>query len=707
MTLSLVGAPANATIDQYPSGLLVLRAEDFIGPARGDLTTAADGDSVVGTVVVETQALVVPSTLFTAGTGVTPSIRWPLAADTLRIPIATLEPYLSKELSFDLMVSLKVTGDVPSNARYQKTHAFFNQFAGGAAAALAWGRDTTFLSGVNIQTEFYGAQYMITDPLSTTWSVVSGNTDITLRVWGVTGGSMEYALDLVYIMPTGGDRRIKNFLAGFSPLQLAPNGVVSEDQDNDATDNIIGKFSVGGVNHVTGVMGIGPMALTDFQEADDEPTAYDISSDDWTGPDPIPTDPKSWMAFIGAPQYIPEIQLVDDPFTAIAPTTNLSVIGPQGFMLDDQLGGIGGPGHSSGFNGWTGNNASELLCYLASSASQPSGFYGAFPHAIFFVGHGDIVFGSDATDPRNYTHTLLGLEDFTSETTFACDTSSGEVSAIIGFQAFPDDGNLGNDFQPGLLFGMLDNGYGVRLTLTGGVLTATLAVCETNHIASPTPNTGTIYEFATPITLDSSYTAGDTYRVKVERRRYRIRAKVWEDGTSEPGSWTFDEYMPFRWDETGGAGVGFIDYPYDTNWAGNAAHDVVDIDVWFRGQQSAIGYMCFPHVTAPEQAVIAEDYQVWVEPAGSSVIDMLVTEEDWDGANRSNDVTIPYTTIPSHRFIEGSLRQRHFNLDTQGFNLLAWKDGGSGPEMQSSALPIAWEKARVRRQPQIYRRPYG
>lgn len=699
MTLTLVDAPANGAVDQYPSGLVVLRAEDFVGPARGTLTTTADADSVVGTVVTETQALAVPTTIAGAGT----SSRWALASDTIRIPVATLSPYLSSEINFDAMFSIKVSGDVPSNARYEKTHAFFDQFHGGASAGVAWGRDTTLLDGRSIQTELYDGQFLITAPVTIGWSVISGNTNLVVRVWGVTGGTMSYALDLIYLMPVGGDMRLKHLLFGYAPMGLAANGVVDPDQDDDVTDNIIGAHSVGIVNHTPGVAQAGPGALVDFQQADDEPTAYDISGGDWVGPKPTPLDPNSWMAFIAAPQYIPETVLVDDPFTAIAPSVSLGVMGPQGYVLSDTLQGVGGPGHSSGFNGWTGDGASAINCYFPSSASQPSGSYGSFPHAHLWVGLSGLPLGVSDTDPRNYTHTLFGLEDHTSETTWACNRADGEVGSLIGFQSFS-----GTDFPDPVLVGMTNNGYGVKLVLSGGVLTATLAACETTTIAGPTPTNGTIYEFATPITLDASYTAGDTYRVKVERRRYRLRAKVWEDGTSEPGSWTFDEYMPFRWDEIAGSGTGFIDYPYNTGWAGNAAHDEVIADIWDEHQQSIVTYMVYiPGANSPEQHVISEDYKVWIDPVGASPIDMLVAEEDWNGANHSNNVTIPFSTVPSHRFVEGSLRKRHFSLDTRGWNILAWKDGGAGPEMQSSGLPLAWEKARRKRRPQFYRRTYG
>ena len=695
MTLTLVADPGNGNVVQHPSGLVVLRAEDFVGGARGDLTTSADSSSVAGTVVVDTQAFVVPSTLASAGTGASALRRFALAANTLEIPIATLSPLLSANTFFQAMVTLKVEGDVPSNARYKKTHSYYGVDQGGAAAGMAWGRDTTFISGVNIQTEFYGDQFKVTMPLQIGWSTVSGNTDLVLRIWGVTGGTMSYSLDLVYLMTFGGDLRLRHNLGNYPVLDLGTNGSVDIDQDNDDTDNIIGKFSVGTVSHAAGVEGFS--VPTDFQEAGDEPTAYNITDGDWTGPMPTtPDDPKSWLSFIAAPQYIPETTLINDPFAGAAlGTSGVTFATTEGYILTGSGGNFGGPGHPNGTSGWTRDGAGNIRCSIVNSAASGTGTYaGFFPHADLTLGVLDIISGS-ASDPRNYQHTLLGLEDATVETTFACDTASGEVNLLVGFRAFS-----GNAFPIDQSF--LDNSYGCRLSLSGGVLEAALMVVEEGAITSPTPTNGTIQDFSSTSTVDAAYAANTVYRVKVERRRYRMRAKVWLDGTSEPGSWTFDEYMPFRW--LGGGNEGFIDYEYDTNWSGDTDHDTVEVDIWYTAQQSIAGMTCWPNVTTPNQVVRCSEYILTVEPEGTTPVDMLVAEENNDGSSRSNDVTVPYATIPSARFVEGSLRKRHFSSDSLGFNLLGWKDGAGGPEMQASALPIAWELGVLGEfLPQIYR----
>lgn len=680
MTLTLVDAPPG-TVEQHPSGLIVLRAADYMGPARAGLSSVADATSVSGTVVLEEQAFAVPTTLAGAGSG-TVSIRWALASDTLRIPVSTISPFLTGFTRIHAYASLKVLGDVPSNARYKKAHCLFNQDAGGAQAGMSWGRDTSVRDDPGtIPTSLYGDQYKLQQSLLIV-SDITGGTDLTLRAWGVTGGTMQFYIDLVYLMPwdRADNLSLVHFGGSYMPFQLASNGVVLVDHDNDSTDNVIGQFSAGGA-HFFETMGSTWTPL-DFQDAEDEPTVYDITGNDWSG---SPLDPSSWLSFIAAPHYIPATSLVSEAsFPGAATGNGIIYQSASGYLFLGELGNFGGPGHPAG-TGWRRDGAGRLRCAIPSSASV-GGTFPATAHAELWVGLSDLPSGV-ATDPRNYTHTLLGLEDFIMEATFDCDTSAGEVNTMYGFTAYG-----GSAFPPGGQASILRNGYGVVLRLTGGALSADLLVIETTNIVGASFTNGAVYSFAGPTTLDASYTAGDMWRVKIERRRYRIRAKVWEDGTAEPGAWTFDAYMPFRWDESGGAGVGFIDYPYDTNWAGDTAHDIVFAPVWDNFQMSLPSIMCFPQTTgAPQQIVYLDECYIDIDPEGATPIDALVSEQNYDGTSPSNDETVPYATIPAARFIEGSLRKRHFSADTLGFNVLAWKDGSAGPELQATMVPILYE----------------
>lgn len=697
MTLSLVDAPAGS-IEQHPSGLIVLRAEDFVGPARAGLSTVADADSVSGTVVLEEQAFAVPTTTAGAGSG-TVSTRWGLASDTLRIPVSTISPYMTGFTRIHAYAGLKVLGDVPSNARYKKSHCLFNFLANGAQAGMCWGRDTSVRDDPDqMQTSLYGDQYKLQRSLLI-WSDISLGTNLTLRAWGVTGGSMQFYIDLVYLMPHDRADNLSILFSGnfYRPFQLASNGVVLVDQDNDDTDNVVGKVSVGGAHFFEG-MG-GTTSPLDFQDAEDEPTVYNVTGNDW-GVDPV--DPRSWLSFIAAPHYIPATSLVSEASFAGAATGNGIIHqSASGYLFLGELGNFGGPGHPAG-TGWRRDGAGRIRCAIPSSASV-GGAFSTTAHAELWIGLSEVISGA-ATDPRNYTHTLLGLEDFIMESTFECDTSSGEVNTMYGFTAYG-----GSAFPAGTQASLLRNGYGLVMRLTGGALSADLLVIETTNIVGATFTNGAVYSFAGPTTLDASYTAGDRWRVKIERRRYRLRAKVWEDGTSEPGSWTFDAYMPFRWDESGGSGVGFIDYPYDTNWAGDTAHDIRFAPVYDDFQMSLPTIMCFPQTTgAPQQIVYLDECYIDIDPEGASPIDMLVSEQNYDGGSPSNDETIPYATIPAARFVEGSLRKRHFSADTLGFNVLAWKNGSAGPELQASMIPILYELGKLGQfLPQIYRRTAG
>ena len=66
MALTLV--TATSPVNQLANGIISIRCEDYVGAARGTLTTTADGASVAGTVVAETQTIAVQTTFVTRGT---------------------------------------------------------------------------------------------------------------------------------------------------------------------------------------------------------------------------------------------------------------------------------------------------------------------------------------------------------------------------------------------------------------------------------------------------------------------------------------------------------------------------------------------------------------------------------------------------------------------------------------------------------------
>lgn len=707
MSIALVGDPGNGNVDVYPSGLIVLRAEDFIGPARGTLAAVSDSASVAGTVVEETQDLAVPTTFSDAS----PSTRWTSSDDTLQIPTSIVSPYMTGEFNaFIAIATIKVSGDPPTNARWKQIHTRFrcsDASGGGAAAGFAWGSDTDYISAADFKTSLWGPQYKHTDPQLLFWGDFSGATNITVRAWTVTGGTLEYLIDMVYLLPW--DQQLMSLLhfsSSFPPFSVRQNGVVFADQDNDDTDNVIGQFSVGTIPREGPFSGgtFDSPSSTDFQEADDEPTVYDITDGTWSLQDPPFSllDPKSWMNLLAAPHYLPTSTLIDDDFSgaALSGGGTMFPTAPNGYLMSGENGNFGGPGHPNGTSGWTRDGAGNMRCSIVRSSAVPTGTYGApFPRA-----HAAMTFGLEewdyytngptpSSDPRDYYPMLTDLQDFVLESTFACDVA-GEVTAMYGFESW------GADFDAAAT-GLLDNAYGLCLDLSGATLTAFLRGSHTAY------GNNDFDVFSSTSTLTTGYTPGDVWNVKVERRRYRLRAKVWASGGGEPGSWTFDEYMPAHFNNQASSVFGWIQYPYDANWPGDNDHDNL-IEIYALNQQSRVGVMCMPHQTSPDQIVSTQYFTLTLEPEGSSLVDMLVAEEDYDGSNHSNDVTIPYSSIPSPRFVEGTLRNRHFGADSNGFNVFAWKDGGAGPELQSSAIPFIFELGQLRRrQPQIYRRIEG
>jgi hypothetical protein len=673
MTLTLVDPPTGS-IEQRASGLIVIKCEDYIGPARGTLSTVADANSANGTVVKDEQALAVATTF------VSMSSRFSSASDTLRIPYADLAPFVGTTDGFIAMAGLKVEGDVPTNARAHKTAVKYD--ADGRSAGIAFGRDSTFLSAPDIWTSFFGDQYKLTYTSLISWGSISSGTNFTVRAWGITGGDIAMYLDLIYLVPRefgdGLDRLIGP--GGFLPFIPGTNGTLLVDDDNN-TSNVIGQFSVS-VYHGTYSMTDFSSGVSDMQEANDEVTLYDINgSGDWDGSDPLfnPLDPKSWLLAAVGQEWAPEQTLITDDFSANSPAppvNNHLITGPDGYVKFNSIGN-GFNTHTNGYEGWNQGGGS-LRCSLgANSPGAP----GTFPHADWAYGVYQHAFGAAPADPRDWFHTLRGMED-TIQTFKVSFDALADVRVMCGIGGF----EIGTP-------AIADRLYGVALKLSsGGALTGELVTYNLGDTTAVGGDQSKEVSFDGPVTIDASYSAGDDYWVKIERRRYRQRVKFWADGGSEPAGWDLDGYEPLAYRKsTSGAGVidGYIQYPYDTNWVGNTDHDVVVLGPWVTDMGWYPVMQTVPLAsTFPEFNFLVDDYTLTTDPVGADPEEVEVEQEKWDGSQQWGSAVVPAGAL---RIVEGDLRKRNFNADTNGFNLRAWKTS-TAPELQSALIAWAWQR---------------
>lgn len=689
MGFTLVDAPT--PIHQEPSGLIVIRAEDYIGSARAGLSSVSDSISVAGTVVKEEQEQAVA----TAFGGM--STRFAAADPTITIPISDLTPFMTGSgiIRLRIMATVKVLGDVPQNAQNATRWDGFNTGGAGTSAVIAVARDTSFLDTPPFHSSVFGDQYKLVQVLFTSWAFLSGGTDLVIKAWGITGGDMEFYFDVIYIWPDsfgslGDDFNWEYFPLNFNPLQFDVNGTFDVMEDIDDTDNALGEQSVttSGEHHASLVLANG---ISDHQESNDEPTSYDLNAGSWfDGTNGTPADPKSRIVVVTGSVYIPATTLVNDDFSSSSSPGGAGshlLTTPENYTKFNDLGNFG-PTHPNGREGWN-QDGGVLHCSWGANQGGSSSYW---PHADWCLGIYD-QFGPDSTDPRDYNITLDGLEDSIQEFTIWFDGDDAEV--ILGLGDF----NIGS---PGL---NNSRTYGAILTLDGGVLDLGLgARVELIGATSFYPD---FHYSQGPTNVTGAY-AGEVYRIKYEKRRYIQRVKIWEDGDSEPGSWTLEYQMPFGWRAQGdsfGSTRGWLDYSYLTNWPGDVLHDFITYDPIY---DPSIGtypiIQAYPiSATNPDTRVEVDDYLLTLDWAGTAPDDTNVEEEKWDGTEQWGSVAVPWG---SHRFLEGDLRNRHFNADTNGFNLIAWKDAAS-VENQSALLIYVFERAIAKRfRPQIYRRPY-
>lgn len=659
MTLSLVTAPD--PIQVYPSGLIVVRCEDYLGAARGTLTTTADALSVAGTVVKDTQTIAVAT-----GAGpVNQSTRFGLASNTVVVPWADITALYDNTDADGLWISLglRVVGEAPATA--QSSSSFYTHLSSGGSVGVGFGRGTTHRQTADVWKDVWGDQYRITAAIQ--WDDTSFlGTNLTVRAWGITGGTTELYLDVLYLMPYTTFSGVTNWwdfyqVNQFLPFKEAPNGTIDDgrDVDLDAVDNVLGQFSV--VEFNTGFMSSAQgqsSSPNDYQEENHEPTVYNATNNLWDGSLMGLTDPASWMVFQASHLYLPAQTLIADDF----PNTYLAPVPPPSLfpvistpsMFTKYL--IKGDSGAAGDNGF-----SELAGHMRA---RGTGGIDAFMQ----FGAGTLITG-DANLLENHHPILSDLHDCIQTIAFESDHVY-EIRTMLGKQT----PNVELTYEGAVV--RLDSGGNLDLTLENWG----------NAAVGPTPDQ---IAFAGPVNITGSYAANDRYWIKSEKRSYFWRAKCWADGDPEP-DWQVEGWSYLEACDSGQANDDWVAYPYDTNWVGDANHDIVKVNPLFEyGVPTVIVKWELPSAVPME--VRYYDYLLEVDPAGSDPGYMYMQELAYDESAPSNELPVPYG---SWRMVEGSKKVRHFNSDADGFNVHAWKDGNA-PELQSSCVPLIYERVPV------------
>jgi hypothetical protein len=699
MPLTLLD-PSTAAVVHYASGVISVRLADYV--AAGP-TTTSDALAAAGTCVVDDQEIAVHTTMTGGGL----NSRFALAADTAVIPISDLS--VQADGWYELFVSLRMTGALPSTAWYLHAWASIdavNSKSAGVTYGLGAPGSPSYAGAVRSLPTALFPHYMlrsIDSGIFFPFDADPDNDELVIRAWGVDGGTSAWRLDTLYLVLYGenGETALYNQLY-FNDhiLDLRQNGNLDNDADEDATDLPFGggKFSILKWQIPWFPDALSQGALAEMQIGDLEPTGNNMQ-----GFGTLDTDPKTRLVIPCGASFIPgpEELMVDDFtfgqgthvtygawFTADIgkdwlrtlllggnstimdwwdfPTNSIRgtwVMPPSGPTIDPAEFGPGtGEGWATTFFGdSTGNDPG-----IFPGNELPDGTFGWYGGLRYGADNleGGFSASLDATDPslRRKLYQPDGLETFVATSRYSMLDFAGDGGVTLGIETYDNDGR---GMCANLIF---NSGSTVELQL---VFSDNTSVIGPYHVVDG------------PVTLAGSWSLGDWFWVKVEKRGYYWRARAWADGDTEPSTWDVEGYQPFVKLTTG---TGWIDYPYDDEWvAGGASNDTVRYDP--RGGPGGLadtGWLMSYHYAArlqPKMRILQADFSAYYVPEDADPTDMHIRVEKYDGSVDYGSETIPYG---AHRFVESNLDYHTFDADENGINVSLWKEAGA-PDWQVSS----------------------
>lgn len=686
MTLTLID-PSSAAVVNHPSGVISVRCADYVGGARGSLSTTSDALAAAGTAVVDEQALSLPTTT----AGFTASSRWSAASNSVVIPLGDLNR--EADTWYLPWLSLRMEGSPPSNGMMGASWLSYS-VQSAPTIGVAFGIGTSMYQSIDWLPGHRVPHYTLLDFRNQ--FVADSETDaedFVIRAWGVTGGDVAIYLETVYFIPTADD--------GFDPvyahvqqfptshiLQFGTNGTIEYDIDNDPSDlpDGFGKFSTLKWDGPWSPGSVSWGAIVEFQEANNERSTSDmISFGDLDDPSFYPSPLRGRLVIPVGHGYVPAVTLLTDDMSS---TQN--VHGTYGAHYVSKVGdytrelGLGAHGHVQGFYDPPANTRRGTFLEGDGVATTYFGNTvggGASGHEIpgntALGWYGWIAYGGSeneggsaasesTTDPR------------LRERMFAPHLESVILQCRCSLDTVGNGGQL-----VGLRYGGIGEGLaGAHIRFTeGGDVELSL-----DHRQNYSAGSLEFFEFAAPVAV-GTYAANDWWWVKVEKRGYWWRARAWADGDTEPTTWDVEGGIQLSKYSTG---VEFIDYPWDVNWAGDVTNDSFAFDP--RGgtttgvegaHDNAHPYcMIYWESDQPRAKIFTDDFSIDWDPDGSSPDDIHMQVEKYDGSVDYGSITIPYG---AHRLVETDEDVYNFDADTHGYNVRLWKEPGN-PDLLTAGL---------------------
>lgn len=517
----------------YPGGVIVLRAADWLGAARGTLTTEVDALAPTATVVRDSQQ--VSASIRTAA-----NTAFQEADDTFEIAFADLP--MQAGIRYNPYILARIEGDwdvTNSDTLRESTQEKFRY-----SCDLRWyGDSQNFLSDTDtsviaVRPRNIDQYRVLGFGTFTGIGTVSGGLTEVLhwRAYAQAGTTIEWLISQIYLVPTGtaaGTQSVPGVVGTFSiaPLTDGADGgdangkftwhpIVLDEQTGFVSDDGGGDYQ---------------------QQADASSSEYlaRVTVDDFFSHD----EPSSACYAVHGPFHVPTQVWATDDFSRS--------VGDGDFSgADGHFTGVSWGDTPEGF-GWVGGGTS-------GSSEFPTGPQdGTGPELGFRVGKAMWVNGSE------------GVMDIRGD-------PAG--TSLLTATMWPIDVNAANQTKARVRADNLIYSGRIRADMSGAFLSDATRVAIVDISTGPNnvswinsmnlqvdlktgdwlvewlPAGGTT--LAGPFSSSWWSVGGDGSRFKVEIRRYLYRVKVWDATLAEPAGWDYEEFRPL-WD-----GSASDAYPY-------------------------------------------------------------------------------------------------------------------------------------------------
>ena len=530
---------ANASFKTYPGGVIVLRAADWMGGARGTLSSESDARSACGTVVRDSQEAA--SAPFT-------SAQLNAAADTLVIPLGDL-PLEDDLTKYMVLASVLIEGDWdPANGdtSFGGHQEIFSQEA---CTLSYWGDPESNpltnpympnyqprgLDGYRIIG--YGGNYGLNRAdLGDPWS----DFTLTWRFLRSAGCTVEYLIDQIYLVPSVSPSPASGWSS--DDFEMIPGaegtfGAYSLDPDDgpplfiDGADggDDQGKFTWHPIvfdqqTQISGADGGG-----DYQRVSDEADAeymVRVIPDQWfLQNSETDAEANAHCYGIHGPHFIPEQDWVDDDFGRTVSDGNFA--GADGHFVTDSGWGLTPEGFSWASFGQTGPETSILHGHRWGIATYVDGNAGV------------IAMRNDSQDDLLVAEMTLALNPEPA--------STREPGAVIRTDNIRMAGTFTRDIDVAS-----DNGGDRTIQLRirnsrGGDPHSLYILLYPNLVWEFHPPAGAL--------VASGTNAWASIGWRLEILRYVVRMRVWDASGAEPSTWDYEEFRQLEAEE----------YDYDDN----------------------------------------------------------------------------------------------------------------------------------------------